>query len=94
MDHRRDSDHEKVERSEYLGVNGVAVHLMADGEVVVGHVRMEEGETAQRHAPASFGKSGAGVPEAEMPVVNPRQLAQKRHDDQGHQILRQLPEEQ
>lgn len=53
---RGDSDDEEVEWSENLGVHGMAVHFVADGEVVVGHVRMEEGEAAQRQAPASVGE--------------------------------------
>ena len=72
----------------------MAVHLVSDGELVVGHVRVEEGETAQRHAVGVFGEPRAGKSHAVMAVIHKGQFAQKGHDEQRHQILRQLPEEQ
>ena len=47
---RRQSDDEQVKGAKDFRIHRVAVHLVADSEVVVGHVWVEEGEIAQRSA--------------------------------------------
>ena len=82
---------EQVERSEQFGIHGVAVHLVADSVCVVRIFGMEEGETAQRDAAGVLREALSGKTKTIVPVVHKGQPAQKRHHEQCHQILRQLP---
>lgn len=91
MQDGRYADNEQIKWPEQLGIHGVAVHLMSDGVCVVRIFGMEEGKTAQRDAAGVLREAFSGEAEAVVPVVHKGQPAQKRHDEQRHQILRQLP---
>ena len=72
----------------------MSVHFMANGEIVVDTVRVEEGKIAQRDATGIVGKPSAHHANAVVAARHDPRLADKRQHGQCHQILRQLPKKE
>lgn len=93
MENGGDADDEEVQGTENLGIDGVPVHLVADGELVVRRVGVEEGEVAQGDATGPLWETFARQTDTVVAARHHPQLAQKGHYGQCHQILGQLPHE-
>ena len=75
MQYGGQTDDKQVERTEDFGVHRVAVHLVADGELIAHRIRVEESEAAQRHAVGVFWEPCAGKSHAIMAIIHKGQFA-------------------
>ena len=90
---RRQPDDEQVERTEDLGVDGVAVGFVADGTLIVGTFGAHDGEVAERYAAGAF-RQPRLQHKAIMSVVDEPHLLRKQQYAKGHKVLWQLPEKE
>lgn len=72
----------------------MSVHFMANGEIIVDAVRVEEGEIAQRDTTGTVGEPPARNANTVVAARHNPRFADERQHGQCHHILWQLPKEE
>jgi len=89
MQHRRQADDKKVERTKDFGIHRVAVHLVPESALIGGILGTDDGKVAERHTRSLFRQSSRKS-NAVVPVGNLADAPREWQPAQSHQILWEL----